>query len=472
MGQEISSSHFSESDFAEFDAHLRAETELLEHWFQEGRLADHTGVGGFELESWLVDSEMQPAPVNAAVIERVGGDLVVPELASFNLELNAPPQELEGVALGTMRDDLQTTWDACNRCAAELGAELVMIGTLPTACESEFNLDNMSSMKRYQALNEQVLRLRGGKPLALRIDGRSRLRTEHANLMLEAATTSFQIHLQVAPHEAARFYNASKILSAPMVAVAANSPYLFGHDLWDETRIPLFEQAVSVEGPQSPNRVTFGFDYLRDSLFECFSQNRDAFPILLPKAGSDATGELSHLRLHNGTIWRWNRPLIGFDTAGVPHLRIEHRVVPAGPTVTDCIANAALFFGAVTQLGRSADPPERGLAFTTARENFYRAARFGLEATIVWLDGREVPIRDVLAQYLLPLAREGLAGFGLNPGEIEEFLGVIEGRVRSGRNGAAWQRAYVERHGPDMQALTYAYLQRQRSGRPVHEWGF
>lgn len=470
MGQEISTTHFRKRDFTAFAAHLRAETELLQRWFREGRLAAVTGVGGFELEAWLVDEQMRPAPVNEALIARLGSDLVVPELARFNLELNGAPRRLEGKALGAMRDDLQATWDTCNRNAAALGAELVMIGTLPSASEAQFNLDNMSSMKRYEALNEQVLKLRGGKPLALRIDGRDRLRTRHANLMLEAATTSFQIHLQVAPAEAARFYNAAKILSAPMVAVSANSPYLFGHDLWAETRIPLFEQAVSVAGPDSPNRVSFGVDYLRESLFECFAINRNEFPILLPKAMSDDVNELSHLRLHNGTIWRWNRPLIAFDDDGTPHLRIEHRVVPSGPTVTDCIANAALFFGAVTTLGRRPDPPEGRLAFAVARENFYRAARFGLEADIAWLDGREVPISDVLTQQLLPLAREGLASFDMDADEIDGFLGIIEARVRTGRNGAAWQRGYVARHGADMPALTHAYLSGQRTGRPVHEW--
>lgn len=470
MGQEINTSHFSARDFANFAEHLREETTLLEHWFKEGRLDESTGIGGFELEAWLVDEAMRPSPVNAALIERVGGDLVVPELACFNLELNGSPQQLRANALSAMRDDLQKTWNICNRCAEPLGARLVMIGTLPTACEAEFNLANMSSMKRYEALNEQVLKLRGGKPLTLDIQGYDHLRTEHANLMLEAATTSFQIHLQVAPQEAARFYNAAKLLSAPMVAIAANSPYLFGRDLWAETRIPLFEQAVSVEGPNSPNRVSFGFGYLSESLFECFALNRDVFPILLPKALSDDPTELSHLRLHNGTIWRWNRPLIGFDAAGAPHLRIEHRVVPAGPSVIDCIANAALFFGAVAMYGRCTEPPEARLEFKQARDNFYKAARDGLAAKIRWLDGREIAISEVLASEVLPMARKGLERFDLDGADIETFLGVIEGRLRTGLNGAAWQRAYVARHGADMQALTHAYLEGQCSGCPVHEW--
>ncbi|GAB4346638.1 MAG: glutamate-cysteine ligase family protein [Gammaproteobacteria bacterium] len=471
MGQEIGSTHFTPQDFERFEARVREETEILGRWFADHYLDEQGGIGGFELEAWLVDEDARPSPINARFIPSVRGSLVVPELASFNVELNGEPQRLVDRALSAMQSDLQSTWECCDRTARELNARIVMIGTLPTAVEAEFNLDNMSSMKRYQALNEQVLRLRGGRPLELDIAGRDHLRTQHANLMLEAATTSFQIHLQVAPGEAARFYNAAKIVSAPMVAVAANSPYLFGYDLWDETRIPLFEQAVSVEGPFSPNRVTFGEGFLRESLFECFETNRDAYPVLLPRAMSDNPEELWHLRLHNGTIWRWNRPLIGFDDHGKPHLRIEHRVVPAGPSVVDCIANAAFFFGLVEMLGRREIPPESQIAFAEARGGFYQAAREGLRARVPWLGGRVVAMRELLQEELIPLAREGLQRYGLDESEIRSYLGIIEGRVVSGQNGAGWQRAWVSRHGADMTALTQAYIENQRSGSPVHEWG-
>lgn len=470
MGQEIGSTHFTPQDFELFEERLCEETQLLGRWFAERRLESRGETGGFELEAWLVDDGVKPAPLNASLIERVGGELVVPELASFNVELNGAPQPLEGCALSAMQGDLQNTWECCDRTARDLGAGMVMIGILPTATEEQFNLGNMSSLKRYRALNEQVLKLRGGKPLELKIDGRDRLRTRHADLMLEAATTSFQIHLQVGPHEAARFYNAAKIVSAPMVAVAANSPYLFGRDLWDETRIPLFEQAVSVEGPFSPSRVTYGDGFLNRSLFECFETNRDAYPVLLPKSMSDNPEELSHVRLHNGTIWRWNRPLIGFDTAGVPHLRIEHRVVPAGPSVVDCIANAALFFGLVVEMGRAECPPESQITFATAREGFYLAARNGLDARIPWLDDHEVVVHELLREQLLPAARAGLLRYGVDSGDVRAYLDIIAGRLETGRNGARWQRAFIARHGHDMQAMTAAYIENQRSGSPVHEW--
>jgi len=224
----------------------------------------------------------------------------------------------------------------------------VTIGILPTVRNHELSLPNMSPLRRYRALNEQVLRLRNGRPLRLDIQGRESIEAVHNNLMFEAAATSLQIHLQVAPAHAVRYYNAAKVLSGPMVAACANSPYLCGRDLWDETRIPLFEQAVALTGNGTGGtweRVTFGKHYVKDSLMECFKCNLEHYDVLLPRIVDEPPERLTHLRLHNGTIWRWNRPLIGWNDQGAPHLRIEHRVVSAPTSVVDAIANVALFFG-------------------------------------------------------------------------------------------------------------------------------
>jgi hypothetical protein len=345
-----------------------------------------------------------------------------------------------------------------------------MIGILPTVCADELDLAHMTPRKRYLALNEQILNLRRGRPLSLDISGRDHLFLERENVMVESAATSFQIHIKVAPREAARVCNASKILSAPMVGICGNSPFLFGCDLWNETRIPLFEQAVSVGESILSERVNFGIRYVEKSILECFQANISRYPVILPQLMEEPVERLAHLRLHNGTIWRWNRPLIGFDNAGTPHLRIEHRVVPAGPTVTDAIANAALYFGAVESLCRNAEPPEKAIPFLVARANFYTAAREGLEAEIQWLDGRIAPLTEILKRDLLPRARRGLLDLGMEGDEVEQWLGIIAERLRTGQTGTVWQRAWVARHGPDMAALTAAYLERQESGRPVHEW--
>ena len=199
--------------------------------------------------------------------------------------------------------------------------------------------------------------------------------------MLEAATTSLQLHLQIPPDQAARYYNAAIILSGPMVAATSNSPYLFGKHLWEETRIPLFEQSVSIGSHKNSKtvnfkRVSLGTGFATTSLLECFLENRDHFPVVLPVKYDEPPENLAHLRLHNGTIWRWNRPLIGFDSEGQPHLRIEHRAIPAGPSIIDTVANAAFFTGMMANLVDSTTPPEQNLSFAQTQKNFYEAAQF------------------------------------------------------------------------------------------------
>jgi len=475
MGDEITHSQFQALDFALFEQHLSRETELLGEWFTQEKFSTDVPVCGLEMEAWLIDDDALPAPVNREFLAAVDDPLVVPELARFNVELNVEPRPLHGAALAELHRGLQQTWQDCVRAAASLHTRLVMIGILPSVAQSDLTLANMSEMKRYLALNDQVLRLRGGKPLTLDIHGHEHLHVLHQDVMLESAATSLQLHLKVGQRQALRYYNAAQIVSAPMVAASVNSPYLFGKDLWDETRIPLFEQSVEVGGfagaSRGPvRRVSFGTGYAKESLYECFVENREHYPVLLPIEFQAPDAQMRHLRLHNGTIWRWNRPLIGFDDDGTPHLRIEHRVLPAGPTVTDSIANAAFFYGLVHALATGDVAPELQLPFATARDNFYAAARDGLDAQITWLDGRKRPARSLLLDQLLPLARYGLGLLDIDPADRDLYLGIVKARLRNACTGAGWQRAYVARHGHDMQALTEAYYQRQQSGLPVHDW--
>ncbi|MES1260535.1 MAG: glutamate--cysteine ligase, partial [Acidobacteriota bacterium] len=407
MGQEISVSHFKYHDFHRFERLIDREMEILRQWFQEGRFTARRAIGGLELETWIVDAEGHPLAVNDELLNRVRSPDVVPELSRFNIEFNVEPQPLAGRGLELLETELERTWKACDRLAAGMDASVVAIGTLPTITERLLSLRNMSTSRRFHALNEQVLRLRQGAPIRLSIEGRERLKAEHHDVMLEAGSTSFQMHLQVPLSEAVRFYNAAIILSAPLVALTANSPLLFGRLLWDETRIPLFEQAVDVGGGRFA-RVTFGSGYAERSLEECFIENRAQYPIMLPLSMDDVSEHLAHLRLHNGTVWRWNRALIGFDGPGEPHLRIEQRVPAAGPTTIDMAANMAFYYGLAEALATSSAAPERRLPFSTARANFYLAARYGLDAELVWLDRQPVPVRDLILRQLLPLARLGL----------------------------------------------------------------
>jgi len=274
--------------------------------------------------------------------------------------------------------------------------------------------------------------------------------------------------LQCKPDNAVRDFNAAMAVSGPMVAACANSPSLFGRQLWAETRIPLFEQSVDI-GPHYPQRVDFGTGFAEGSLFELFEENQRDHPILIPAVADAAPGKFAHARFHNGTIWRWNRPLIGFDHDGQVHLRIEHRAVSAGPTIRDCVANAALFFGLVRGLSMESDAVGMQLAFEAVRANFYAAARRGIGAELLW-HGGPVTAQDLLLEELLPLARRGLASYGIPEAEINQHLKLVEARVASGQNGAAWQQRWVRENGMQVNGLVMAYLERQNQGEPVHTW--
>jgi hypothetical protein len=375
---------------------------------------------------------------------------------------------LAGSGIRRLEEDLGKAFARCARVGEELGATVVAIGILPTITDEALCPANMSSMRRYAALNEQVLRLRKGRPIRLDIVGHEHLRTERMDVMLEAAATSFQVHLQVPSRQATRYLNAAMILSAPMVAVAANSPILFGKILWEETRIPLFEQAVDVGSPE--RRVTFGSGYVHASLNECFIENRANHPVILPLASDEPAERLGHVRMHNGTIWRWNRPLIGFDADGTPHLRVEHRVLPAGPTLIDMAANMAFFFGLAEWLVMEPHAPELRLPHSAAKQNFYQAARLGLAAAVDWYDGERWNLARLVQNVLLEQARKGLESLRIDRGDIDRYLGVIEARAASGATGAAWQRGFVEKHGRDLHALTRAYRDLSDAGEPVHRW--
>lgn len=472
MGQEIESNVFSPEAFAEFRRRLDVETRLLAELERKGDLDTGDAEGGSELEAWLVDDAGRPAPVNPQLLGVVDEPWLLPELSTFNVELNATPVGFAPGMLARMHAELVERWRRCEEAASRIDAHMVMIGILPSIERSDLCLANLSAMRRYRALNEQIFRLRAGSPIEVDIDGQERLQLRHTDVMLEAATTSFQLHVKIPAHHAVRAFNLSKILSAPMVAACANSPFLFGRNLWDETRIPMFEQSVSVGGSDYSKRVTFGIRYAHHSLLEVFEANRDRYPILLPQLMDEPPERFAHLRLHNGTIWRWNRPLVGFSEGGRPHFRIEHRVVPSGPSPTDCVANAALYYGALTGLLESAERIEDSIPFETSIANFYAAAREGLRAKIRWCDGVPAPAAAVLAHHVLPLARDGLSHMGLGDPEIRDWLGVVEERVSSGRNGAAWQRAWVARHGTDPSTLVRAYRERQERDLPVHEWDF
>ena len=468
MGDEIRERHFNAEDFSRFRRRLNDETALVKDLFDTSGFSRRGDIVGFELEAWIVDASGQPLAENERLLDVIGNPLVVPELASFNVELNGSPTALRGNVFSRIHDELAATWATCRVGAEALNCRLATIGILPTIRPELLNSNYMSAMVRYQALNDRVLALRDGEPLRIRITTGDGLEMTHDDVMLEAAATSFQIHLQCRPERAVQDFNAALAISAPMVALAANSPFLFGRSLWEETRIPLFEQAVSV-APRAPDRVTFGTGYAQESLFEVFAENQREHPILLPYVRADEPPhKFAHVRFQNGTLWRWNRPLLGFDYDGQPHLRIEHRVVPAGPTLRDCVANAAACIGMVRGLVERFDAPP--VDFATAKNNFYAAAKRGLDARLTWVEGQERSARELLLEELLPLADAALRDLEIPNEDIARYIGTAEARVAADQTGARWQRRWVAKNGPDWPGLTLAYLDAQESGEPVHTW--
>ena len=476
MGQEISLSHFDKSDFTRFHQKLEQETLLLERLITQKTCSHRGPVAGFEIEAWLVNQDMRPSPINNHFLATLNDPLASAELAKFNVEFNCLPEPLTGTVFNGLHQQLQSIWGKASQHAESMDHKVVMIGILPTLKQEDLHLGNMSDMHRYRALNEQILHTRG-EPIHIDISGAEHLKIEHHDVMLEAATTSFQTHIQLPLPIAHHFYNASIISSAPMVALCANAPFLFGKELWHESRIPLFEQAIATGGfggaAHGPlRRVSFGSDYARHSIIECFQENLLHFPILLPVDRNSTAETFEHLRLHNGTIWRWNRPLIGFDEDGTPHIRVEHRTPAAGPSVIDSIANAAFYYGLANDICNEIIAKGLPLSFSQAKDNFYQAARYGLDANIIWFDGAKHRLQHLLLSELLPRATSGLISLGVCNAEINDFLDIIRQRIANKQNGCQWQRHYIIQYNHDFTEMMQAYLKNQNSGNPVSEWTF
>jgi len=443
---------------------------------------------GAEQEMFLVNEGWRPAPVALDVLERLGEPYTT-ELALYNLEANLHPQLLRDCCFSRMESELEAVVDGARAAAAESGADVLLVGILPTLLRSDVTFENITPRERYYALNNALKKLRSGEPHRLRIEGIDELYIEDDSVILESCNTSFQVHLQVGPDEFAQVYNVAQVIAAPVMAAAVNSPMLFGKHLWDETRIALFQQAVDVRSGtlhvrELSSRVRFGEDWLDHSVIELFQDDVARFRVLLAIHVEEDPMEvlreggapkLQALQLHNSTVYRWNRPCYGV-TDGTPHLRIECRLLPSGPTVLDEIANAAFWSGLVLGACEAYGDVRDRIDFAEAKSNFLAAARYGLGAGFRWLDGRTLGARRLILEEALPLARAGLAGAGVAAQDIDRYLGVIERRVDSGTTGARWfMRSLAGMKGQGtraerLSAITAGMIARQRSGLPCHEW--
>ncbi len=472
----------------EFMSAILADLRALERMIVEDRFDQGVRRIGAEQEMFLIDEHWRPARGVLRLIERLRDGHYTTELGQFQLEANCDAQVLSGDGITRMHAQLDDLVDRARAAAGTLGMGVVLMGILPTMRKSDLGLDNMVPSARYVHLNKIITAMRGGK-FQFSIKGLDELILDHDSVMLEACNSSFQVHLQVTPAEFARFYNIAQVVLGPIMSISANSPIVFGRRLWAETRIALFRQAVDSRNKthqirETEARVSFGTRWVRQSVLEIFREDIARFRALVgtdldedPMALLDRgeIPQLKALRLHNGSIYRWNRACFGI-TEGKPHLRIENRVIPAGPSTLDEMANAAFWCGLMVEIGAREEDITKRIDFDQAAANFYTAAREGVGSHFVWLDHEEISARELVLDRLLPLAEAGLRRQNILEEDIKRYLGVVDERVRTGRTGARWQlsswNSLRDRSTPAERAnaLVAATAQRQLTRRPVAEW--
>ncbi len=488
MGQEVDNAVFSRDVRTQYRLKTRRCLDVLAQMLAQLGFEREHPMTGLELEVSLIDGQAWPAMRNAAILADLDDPRVQTELGKFTMEINAPPRLIAGDGLAGYERELLELFGRLAEQAGRHGARVVMIGVLPTLTRDQAVWENLSPNPRYLQLNEEIMNARG-EDVQMFFRGVEQLRVTSDSIAPEAACAAAQFHLQVGPEEFASYWNAAQAIAGVQVALGANSAYLFGRRLWDETRIALFEQATDTRPAELKAqgvrpRVWFGERWIT-SIFDLFEENLRYFPALLPildaedpvrVLGSGGVPALGELRLHNGTVYRWNRPVYDV-TNGRPHLRVENRVLPAGPTVVDTLANAAFFFGLVRSLATAERPVWSRLPFSQAEQNFRAACRYGLRACQVWPGLGELGAAELVRGHLIDLADQGLAGFGVDATIRDRLLGVIAGRCATGQTGAAWQTATVQRledKGSDRLTALAGMLERyatlQATNEPVHTW--
>ena len=488
MGEHNVEQHVDEKQSQAFMKALLEDLRALAFMLEDGRFESGVRRIGAEQEMFLIDRYLRPAPVSLEVLKHANDSRLTTEIARFNLEANLTPLKLEHNCFSRMEQELVELIALARDSAGTQGADVLLSGILPTLQKSDLTLDNLTPVARYHELDRGVIRLRGG-PLSIHIKGLDELHLTHDNIMMESCNTSFQVHFQSNALEFANQYNIAQAITAPVLAVAVNSPLLFGQRLWQETRVALFQHSADERSrPQlarnQPTRVSFGDNWLKNSVVELFHDQITRFrSIMIAQPDENpfsvlARGEtpsLSALRLHNGTVWRWNRACYGV-TEGVPHLRIENRALPSGPTVVDEIANAAFFTGLMLALPQAYGEIATRMAFDDAKLNFFRAARHGLDAQFQWLDGQSHSASALILSELLPLARQGLSSSEVASEEIDKYLGIIKERTLSRQTGARWIMNSLAASGApaakdaSRRRLTSEILANQKQGSPVHRW--
>jgi len=488
MGEQNIVEHASESKRQDFMKSLLEEVRALEAMLDKGMVEAGVSRIGAEQEMFLVNSAHQPASTALKVLERLDDERFTHELGLFNIEANLSVQELKSDCLSRMEAEAQEVYAKARKAAHQCDSEIALVGILPTLTLKNLGLDSMVPIARYHALNEAFMALRG-QNLQFTINGIDQLTVNHDNLMMEACNTSFQVHFQVSPDDFSHLYNIAQVVTGPLLAAAVNSPILLGKRLWHETRISVFEYSVDARSTTHQARglkprVHFGNHWVDKSVTELFKEDIARFRVLLttetehdPLAmvAQGIAPKLKALCLHNGTVYRWNRACYGVHN-GIPHLRIENRVIPAGPTVIDEIANAAFFVGMMAGMSEKYKDIREQITFQDVKANFMAAARAGIRAQMNWFGDTHMPARELILNELLPLAESGLNKYGVDQKDIDKYLGVLRDRVSTRRNGARWALESLNEMNDQgtedqrMRCLVSSMIEQQTTGRPISEW--
>lgn len=488
MGDKQVSTGSDEGRMRQFTKAVLDDLQALGQMLAGGQFEDGVLRIGAEQEMFLVDSSMHPAPVVLQVLEKAGDDRLTTEIGRFNIEANLTPLDFSGRCLSKLENELNEVVEIVRRSAKSCEADTVLCGILPTIQKSDLVEKNLTPNPRYLELNRVLTALHGNERL-IHIKGLDELRLHLKDTFIEFCNTSFQVHLQVGISDFVTSYNWAQAVTAPVLASAVNSPVLLGHRLWQETRLALFQHAVDERSPtqQERNRlarVTFGRDWVRDSILDVFHEDVARFRIIFSRELEEnstemlAAGKVPQLnawRMHNGTIWRWNRACYGVMN-GKPSLRIEARFLPAGPTIADEMANAAFFLGLMMALPAEFGDVAEIMSFDDAKQNFFSTARFGLKSQVVWLDGESWSVKRLILEELLPRAEIGLKMVGIDPDDSARYLGILKERVNRESTGSRWMLdslANMDRRAKQnvrMRTLTAAIKANQEKGDPVHLW--
>ncbi len=469
MGEEIQKEHFEQADYDRFQQRLEQETEWLRSLFAKGVFDNSSRKLGYELELCLADHSGNPSRVNTEVIDAASNPLFTTELARFNMEINGNVFPYQGDVFSRIESDLGALFRQAEEAALNLDSQIGMFGVFPSVTEEHLDPNTyMTELHRYKLLNRQLLDMRR-KPVHLHLEGEEQLDIVKHDVMLEALATSLQVHTQVPFDEIVPTYHAGLWASMMVLAPTANSPLVLGKCCWQESRIGIFKQSVDTRNPQEIEdnivpRVHLGKGYI-ESLLDLFEDNFYYSPIL-PEVLDRPIEDLHHLALHNGTIWRWVRPIIARNKDGSYHLRLELRVVPSGPTLVDTVANL-VFYVALTEGLKTLGDQLTEVPFTTLEADFYRAAREGLDTRAHWPDGQELPLTELLLLRALPLARDALKNAGIEDGE--RWLDIVEARVTAGKTGARWISKHWKHFG-DSAKLVCDYIAQAKTNQPVHLW--